>query len=132
RSAMSETEERCVARGDRRSPTRRRPVALWPPGDQPPHEADAIAAGEGPGRRVARSWSPPAAADRRLAALLAELAADPALTLPALIARALVCCQDDPAMLRALAGVIRRLSPELATEATEREAARGGSSRTAR
>ncbi|HEU0113445.1 MAG TPA: hypothetical protein VFQ80_02150, partial [Thermomicrobiales bacterium] len=97
RSAMSETEERSVARGDRRSPTRCRPVALWPPGGQPRRDAGAFAAGEGHDGPVARSWSPPATADRRLAALLAKLAADPALTLPAVIARGLVCCQDDPA-----------------------------------
>lgn len=55
------------------------------------------------------------AANRRLTALLDELAAaEPAIALPTLVARAVVRCQDDLAMLGALALEIERLSPELA------------------
>jgi hypothetical protein len=57
------------------------------------------------------------AADRRLAALLAELADESPTTMPALLARAIARCQDDPSMLEALAREIARLSPQLAAMA---------------
>jgi hypothetical protein len=125
--SMSSTESSSVVSAPRRVAAPRGPDVPWPRRDQARLEAGPFARVGGRLGRLAPLWTRRTLADRRLAVLLAELTDEPTAPTPAVVARALVRCQGDPAMLRALARTIWSLSPDLATAAHDRESGRQAS-----